>query len=42
MAFNRAFDSYLDDAGREERSHRIAWSAVKRAYTRNGGDWVRR
>jgi cation transport regulator len=42
-AFNSAYEEYKkpedrrDDADREEVSHRVAWSAVKRKY-RKGDD----
>lgn len=47
-AFNNAWDEYKDpkkrrdDASREEVSHRVAWSAVKKEYHKNDeGKWVR-
>jgi cation transport regulator len=46
-AFNSAWDEYADpqarrdDASREEVAHRVAWSAVKKTYTKNEeGRWV--
>ncbi len=37
-AFNSAWDQYDQD---EERSHRVAWGAVKEKYHKNkDGDWV--
>jgi cation transport regulator len=46
-AFNSAWDEYADpqarrdDASREEVAHRVAWSAVKKRYTKNEeGRWV--
>lgn len=37
-AFNNAWDEYNHD---EERSHRVAWGAVKRSYHKNAdGKWV--
>lgn len=37
-AFNSAWDQYDKD---EERSHRVAWAAVKEKYHKNDdGDWV--
>lgn len=39
-AFNSAYDEYKDpderrdNAGREEVAHRVAWSAVKKSYTK--------
>jgi cation transport regulator len=47
-AFNSAWEEYKDpvkrrdDASREEISHRVAWSAVKKEYVKNEkGQWVR-
>lgn len=40
-AFNNAWERYDDDlAHREERCHRIAWGAVKRAYHRTDEGWL--
>ncbi|MEX2535310.1 MAG: putative cation transport regulator ChaB [Trueperaceae bacterium] len=46
-AFNSAWDQYDEpeerrgDASREETAHKVAWSAVKREYEKNGeGRWV--
>lgn len=37
-AFNSAWEQYDHD---EERSHRVAWAAVKKKYHKNDdGDWV--
>ncbi|MCD8484976.1 ChaB family protein [Candidatus Woesebacteria bacterium] len=37
-AFNSAHEQY---GGDEERSHRVAWSAVKNSYHKNDdGEWV--
>ena len=48
-AFNSAWDQYDDpserrgDASREETARRVAWSAVKDEYEKNGdGDWVKK
>lgn len=48
-AFNDAWDRYEDpedrrgDASRDEAAHRVAWSAVKRAYEKDeDGEWRRR
>ena len=41
-AFNHAYAAHLTDAEREQRSHRIAWAAVKRTYEKRGTDWVPR
>lgn len=38
-AYNSAWDQYDKD---EERSHRVAWSAVKQKYHKNeNGTWVK-
>jgi cation transport regulator len=45
-AFNSAWDEYESpkerrgDSSREETSHRVAWSAVKKKYEKQGDDWV--
>ena len=36
-AFNHAWQEYDGD---EERSFRVAWTAVKRSYRKRGRDWV--
>ncbi|MFO8004702.1 ChaB family protein [Thioalkalivibrio sp.] len=47
-AFNNAWDQYADeedrkgDASREETAHRVAWSAVKQSYTKEGDRWVKK
>ena len=41
-AFNHAFAAYAGEADREQRSHMIAWSAVKRSYVKTGEMWVPR
>lgn len=44
-AFNSAYDEYKDpdkrrgDSGREETAHKVAWSAVKSKYHKEGDDW---
>ncbi len=46
-AFNHAWDEYQteerrrDDASREETAHKVAWSAVKNQYEKEGatGQW---
>lgn len=46
-AFNSAWDEYADpkerrgDDDREEVAHKVAWSAVKQEYHKEGGEWVR-
>ncbi|HZX00202.1 MAG TPA: ChaB family protein [Trueperaceae bacterium] len=48
-AYNSAWDQYDEpeerkgDDSREEVSHKVAWSAVKQKYEKNGdGDWVKK
>ncbi len=46
-AFNSAYDEYKDpddrrgDDSREEVAHKVAWSAVKQEYHKEGDQWVR-
>lgn len=39
-AFNHAWDSHAGDPRQEEIAHRIAWSAVKRSYRKQGERWL--
>lgn len=48
-AFNSAWDQYdkpqerRGDASREEVSHKVAWSAVKKSYEKNEeGNWIKK
>ena len=47
-AYNSAWDQYKDpddrrgDASREETAHRVAWSAVKKKYTKENGNWKKK
>lgn len=47
-AFNNAWEQYKDpskrrgDESREEVADKVAWSAVKRKYKKEGGDWVKK
>jgi cation transport regulator len=47
-AYNSAWDRYdspnerRGNASREETSRRVAWSAVKKEYTKQNGKWVRK
>ncbi|NII09724.1 ChaB family protein [Oleiagrimonas sp. C23AA] len=48
-AFNSAWDEYASakdrrgDASREEVAHQVAWSAVKKQYSKgDDGDWHRK
>jgi cation transport regulator len=45
-AYNNAWDQYKDpedrkgDATREEVAHKVAWSAVKQKYEKQGDSWI--
>lgn len=45
-AYNSAYEDYKNpserrgDADREETAHKVAWSAVKKKYEKQGEDWV--
>ena len=47
-AYNDAYDRYSDpsdrrgEVSREETAWRVAWSAVKRKYRKDGGEWHER
>jgi cation transport regulator len=47
-AYNNAWDEYekssdrYGDASREEVAHKVAWSAVKNVYEKDGDDWVKK
>jgi cation transport regulator len=41
-AFNHAYAAHSGDPRQEEAAHRIAWAAVERRYTKDGGSWVER
>jgi len=47
-AFNNAWNQYKDpddrkgDAAREETAHKVAWSAVKEEYKKEGEDWKKK
>ena len=38
-AFNHAFAAHDGESDQEERSHRIAWAAVKRSYIKTASGW---
>jgi cation transport regulator len=38
--FREAFNHALDEYGREENAFRVAWSAVKKGYRKEGDRWV--
>ena len=41
--YRAAYNSAEDQYGEEERSHRVAWSAVENKYEKNDkGDWVQK
>jgi len=39
-AFNNAWEQYAKSGRREEISHRVAWSAVKKRFRKGNGTWV--
>jgi len=39
-AFNHAWVEYAARKDREAVAHKVAWSAVKRKYRKQGNDWV--
>ena len=39
-AFNSAWDEYSDRSDREATAHKVAWSAVKKRYRKQGDRWV--
>lgn len=47
-AYNAAWDQYKDPedrrdgASREEVAHKVAWSAVKQSYEKQGDRWVKK
>ena len=41
-AYNHAYTQLAGERDREQRAHMIAWSAVKRTYAKDDGDWVPR
>ncbi len=41
-AFNHAFAAHAGETDREQRSHMIAWAAVKRSYVKAGETWTPR
>lgn len=41
-AFNHAYAAHAGEARQEEAAHRIAWTAVKRAYVKVGKSWISR
>jgi len=41
-AFNKTWPRFQDKTDQETTCHRIAWSAVKKAYEKIDGKWVAR
>lgn len=47
-AFNNAWEQYKDpearrgDDSQEETAHKVAWSAVKNKYHKEGNNWVQK
>jgi cation transport regulator len=41
-AYNNAWDQYARRKDREAVSHKVAWSAVKKKYKKQGEKWVKR
>lgn len=41
-AFNHAWAAHAGQPSQEATAHRIAWSAVKRAYAKTRSGWVAR
>ena len=40
-AFNNAWQQYAERKDRETLAHKVAWSAVKKQYHKQGERWVR-
>jgi cation transport regulator len=40
--YNSAWDQYADRRDREAVAHKVAWSAVKRQYAKQGSQWVKK
>lgn len=38
--YRAAFNSVWDEYSREEPAHKVAWSAVKKRYQKEGDKWV--
>lgn len=41
-AFNHAYAAHAGEIDREQRSHMIAWAAVKRNYVKEADEWIPR
>lgn len=40
--FNNAWDQYAERKDRETVAHKVAWSAVKKHYKKQGDKWVKK
>lgn len=40
--YREAFNSALEQYNEEETAHKVAWSAVKKKYTKQGERWVKK
>jgi cation transport regulator len=40
--YKEAYNSASEDYDSEETAHKVAWSAVKEEYKKEGGDWVKK
>ena len=40
--YNNAWDQYSDRKDREAVAHKVAWSAVKKQYKKEGDKWVKK
>lgn len=40
--YKEAFNSAMDQYGEEETAHKVAWSAVKKKYKKEGDRWVKK
>lgn len=41
-AFNNAWHEYASRDDREATAHKVAWSAVKQVYKKEGEQWVKK
>lgn len=40
--YRKAFNSALKQYDKEKTAHQVAWSAVKKDYTKRNGRWVKK
>lgn len=40
--YRKAFNSAHNQYDKEKTAHQVAWSAVKKAYTKRNGRWVKK